>query len=238
MPTPPDHRASRIIGLAEKQADFDGDNPIERDFFYLVKKGEATLPEVRAAADIYQEPEFRHPFNALLIGRAPDSLIVDALKCDPLVLSPYRHLFFDATVFRHTPAIFRYIRELPLDDNDDTERVWREYYMVAAAQGPEYLANRFRVGERPDADPRKVIKTVVTDTYDRFLAHRGKQLNTEVAKEALKWGNAAVSAAVTLIEKGGDTKKNAVEELRVALQTNDLTKTPEQAGVDPAEVLS
>lgn len=235
MPSPPDHRARRVIELAATATDYDGDHPVERDFFYLVKSGETTIPDVAVAYEIYQEPEDRHVFDALILARADDVLIADALRCPPSLLPTYRHLFCDVAVFRHTPAVFRYIRELPLDED---EQAWRQYYLVATQQGPEYLANRFRVGVRPDVEPRKVLKTAVADMFDRFLAHRGQQLDSAIAQQALRWGNSAVTAAQVLIEKGGDTKKNAMEELRVALETVDHTSTPEDAGINPDDVLT
>jgi hypothetical protein len=238
MPTSPDHRASRILQLADTRDDFDGVHPVELDFFYLVKRGESTLIDVRIAYEVYRTPEDRHVFDALILGRADDGLIADALKVSPTVLVPYRHLFCDATVFPHTPAVYRYIRELPLDLADDVEKEWAGYYEVAARQGPEYLANRFRIGDRGDVEPRKVLRTAVSDMYDRFLAHRGTQIDSAVAREALRWGTAAVDAAVILIDKGDDKKKSAVEDLRVQLETRDHTATPEGAGIKIDDILT
>lgn len=233
---PPDHRALKIIEQARSQDEYVGDDVIERDFFYLVKGKGSTLLDVQIAYEIYLTEEDRHAFNALLIGRAESQLVAEALRCPSSILMPYKHLFFDVSSFRHTPAMYRYVRELEIDDEENPE--WRQYYTVSMQQGPEYLANRFRVGERPDVEPRKVLRTAVSDMYDRFLVHRGKALDSSLAKEALRWGNAAVSTSLILIEKGGDTKKNAMEEFKVILETQDHTSTPEEAQIDVSEVLT
>lgn len=228
----PDHRGRRVLELAASGKPIEGGHPSEVALFYLVKSGEVQSKDVEEAYCAYLDPDSAHVLNALILGKATDAEIQEALEVPEGVLQAYRHLFFDRGVFRHALDVIKYVRELGCGDP------YHKYYKTAIEKGPMALANRFRVGERPGLDPRQVLKNLMHDKYDKFLSHRGHELTQNIAKEALKWGQAAAHAAALVIDKGGDEKRNALSELRLVLETRDLTQTPEQAGVDPTEVLS
>lgn len=235
--TPPDHRARKIVELAKIHESYPGTDALEGDLFYLIKRGESTIPDVVLAKDIYVDDAYRHAFDALLLGKATNDLIVDCLGCSHEVLLPYRHLFFDEQVFKHNLARLRYIEELDLS-NEEPEAIWKQYYIASTRQGPEYLANRLRVGSRPEVDPKAVVRSVAADAFDRFMGHRGEQLDIAITKEALKWGKTAMAASVVMLNKGADKVKDASKELEIALETVDRTQTPEEAGVDVKKILS
>jgi len=198
--------------------------------FHLIRSDDCPLPTVREAAGWYEDEGFAHLINALHLGKATNDSIGSGLDLDSLVLIPYFRLFFDRSVFRHSLDVLRYVDELEISD------LHRGYYETAIQQGPDYLINRFRIGARPIIAPEKIIETVTNDQYDRFLLHRGKDLTSDEAKEALRWGQAAVSSANTLISTGKKDKDSAFTRLKIALTTTDETKTMAQLDIKPEDI--
>lgn len=226
---PPDHRARRINALVTEGADAPQD-PIESSYYYLLTNDDCPIPTVREAAGWYEDEGFAHLVNALQLGKAPPDLIASGLDLDPAILVPYFYLFFDRTVFRHSLDVLRYVDDLRASD------LHRKYYDTAIQQGPEHLINRFRIGARPAVPAERIMETIANDQYDRFLSHRGQEITSEIAKEALKWGQAAVASANVLVSTGKGNKESAFTRLKIALTTCDETETPESMGMKPEDI--
>jgi len=228
----PDSRALSVIEAIDRQTPFESADADERHLHQLLTTGETAAPEVEEAFEFWHSPETRHVLNALILAKATDEQLAAGLGFSPTVLSPYRNLFFDRSVFRNDLDCGIYVRNLQVDP--DT----RQHYTTAIQQGPEFLINRFRVGTRPNVAARTVLQSVLNDSYDRFLAHRGLELDAAKTKEALRWGQQAVSTARDVIDKGTDERGNVLSELHaIFLETKELTETPEQADIDPKQVL-
>lgn len=111
------------------------------------------------------------------------------------------------------------MRELPVT----TEL--KALYVESIERGTDALLNRFRVGTRPQVEPRKVLEELMNDQFDRSKAHRGLNLTDEVAKQALQWSRAAMSTAHILLTNSPQTEKSAMEEVRMQLITKEHTQT-------------
>lgn len=216
---------------------FETDDADERHLYLCLTTGEAVSAEVEDALLLWLAEENRHVLNALILGKATDDEISLGLDMSQSVLAPYRRLFFDRSVFRNSLDVISYVRN-DLSDLNAINEAWQDLYKTAIEQGPEYLINRFRVGARPDADPRRTIQVILNDATDRFITHRGQSIDSKTAKESLRWASQALSAAALSIDKGSNVRENVLAELRsIMLKTEDRTETPEQAGIDPLTVL-
>lgn len=207
------------------------EHAFESALYHLLRGGACPIPAVEEAFEWYGDEPFTHLLNALAIGKGTVDQIATGLDADPGVLSAYYHLFFDRTVFRHSLDILRYIEEL------EVQILQRSYYDTAVSQGPEFLLHRFRIGERPAVNPEKILEVIAGDQYDRFLTHRGKEIDSDIAKEALKWGQAAIGSAGALITLGKNkNKESAFARLKIALEVNDETTTMEARGIKPGDM--
>lgn len=227
----PSHRAERVFAATTRPGEFVTDDSDERSLHLFLTTGEAPAPYVEEAFAYFSSAETRHVLSALILAKASDDQIVSGLGFDLLALRAFRNLFFDRGVFRHDLDAIAYAKGLG-------QKAYEAHYKTAIEQGPDFLINRFRVGEKPDADPKRVLQSVLNDAADRFSAHRGQQLDSATAREAKAWGQMAMSAAVLVIDKNQDDRKSAMEEFRaIMLAVKDHTQTPEEAGINLEDVL-
>lgn len=220
---PPDFRARRVLA----DAGWDPADPRESALRELVTTGEMLISEVADAYALYTEPAFRHVVDALLIAKATDVEVASALDVEPRVLNPYRHLFFDRTVFRNALEVHAYVAAQAEDVRDAC-------YLVATRQGVATLADRFRIGRAPDLDPKQVLREILTDLHARFTEHRGEVLTSALAQAALRLAPEVIKAAALVNEKGGSHASAAVSALKLALDLKD--ETAEQPALPIGEI--
>lgn len=231
---PPNHRALKIAEQLARGEEVSHDHPFDSALFHALRTGDCPISIVEEAAQWHSDDGMRHLLDALYIGKCPAKEIAIGLDLDPAVLGPYEHLFFDRTVFRHALDVLRYSQDVepPAD-----MPILKEYYDVAVKQGPQFLLNRFRIGARPIPDPKAMLDTIAHDQMDRFLSHRGQTITSETAREAFKWGQAAVSTAGALLNEAGKKgSKDAFQKLKILLQVNDQTTTMEAEDITPDQI--
>lgn len=226
----PDHVARRLTTLVETNQPYDGDHPDELAFCQLLRDGEPSVPSVLDAYELYLHPDDRHILSALVLAKASDAQIADALTMAPPLVATFRHLFFDRGVFRHDLDVKNYVRELAIPEEQ------RLYYTIACDKGFRTLANRFRVGDRPPIDPKEALRELLADQVDRARAHRGQRLDSELAREALRWAQAASGTASILLRQDPQDAKNALEELKLALRVEDRTTTLDELDINPGQL--
>lgn len=231
---PPNHRALRIAGQVARREAASHDHPFDSALYHALLNGDCPISIVEEAAQWHADDGMRHLLDALYVGKCPPKEIAAGLDLDVAVLGPYEHLFFDRTVFRHALDVMRYSQEV---ETPADMPVVREYYEVAVRQGPQFLINRFRIGARPVPDPKAMLDIIAHDQMDRFLSHRGQTITSDTAREAFKWGQAAVSTAGALLNEAGKKgSKDAFQKLKILLQVNDQTATMEEAGIAPEDI--
>lgn len=229
----PDHRALRIITSAQA-GDDDSQEPLERAFFHLVKTGDPSSAEVSMASDLYRDPEYRHTFNALILAGANAESVAVGTGVSEACYETYRYLFFDDTVFPHNLAKTRYVRRLPCPDE------FRQLYEIAIERGPSELLERCRIGAKPRLEPETLMYDAMSDMWSKFLSHRGYTVTSDMAKEALKWGEASLRTAKQLLENNREERRSAhtVDDLRIALEIRNDTKTMAELNVSPDDLVS
>lgn len=229
----PDQRARRIIAAAHDGLDEEIVEPLERELFHFVKTGSTASAEIQQACDLYWDIEFRHVMNALFLSGGLISSVASGLSIAEATLSAYRYLFFDPDVFPHNLAKTRYVKRLECSDE------YRALYELAIERGPSELIERFRIGARPRLEPETLIYDAMADMWSKFLMHRGFTVTSDTAKEALRWGEAALRTAKMVLENSREDRKNAgtVDDLRIALEIRNETKSLDDLGVEPGELV-
>ena len=94
---PPDFRGARVLLAVERGNACPGDSEQELQLFHVVKKtpGYEDVVNISDALEIYRNQESRHVFNALILAKATDGEISEALDVPEFILPVYRWLFFD-----------------------------------------------------------------------------------------------------------------------------------------------
>lgn len=230
---PPDHRAQALIASAKTLAEPDTQEPIEREFFHLVKTHAHDSYELSQAVGLYADEEYRHIMGALLLTNVNEESLCAMLGLSEAVLGVYRHLFFDTSVFPHNLARTRFVKEL------NCRAELKALYELAIERGPNELLERYRIGIRPAIDPEIVMKDALGDMWGKFLSHRGYSVTSDTAKEALRWGEAALRTAKVVLDTSREERKGAstVDDLRIALEIKSETKTLSELGLQADELV-
>ena len=230
---PPDHRAQRVLLAESRDDDSDIIEPLERALFHLVKTGTASSAEVGEAWAIYDDDEYRHVFNAIIIANADEADVVAGIGVNSTTYSAYKYLFFDVNTFPHTLARARYVKRLTCSDE------MRALYEAAIERGAGGIINRFRIGARPPLDPEAKIAETAAEMHEKFTAHRGYGVTSEVAQEALRWGEASLRAFKLALDNGRESRRSegTVDDLRIALEIRNETTTPKELGLQVGDLV-
>ena len=230
---PPDHRARRIEASVSANAPDESLETLERAFFHFVKTGEAGMPEVPSACELYQDEEYRHLFSALALAEANGESVASGMGISETAYAAFRSLFFDVKVFPHNPAKTRYVKRLDCPDD------FRQFYEVAIERGASELIERYRIGARPRLEPENLIYDAMGDMWTKFLSHRGFNVTSDTAKEAFRWGEGALRTAKLLLDNSREERRNAgtTDDLRIALEIRNETKTLEDLDLSPEDLV-
>lgn len=230
----PDHRARKILEEAGSVDECSSTDPLDRELFYFVKTGAAVDTSVPAACELWGDVEYRHIVNALALCGANDEQVASGLGIPERVYEIYKTLFFDASTFPHNLAKTRYVRQLNCPEE------LRTLYELAVERGPSELIERYRIGGRARLEPEDVIYGGMADMWSKFLSHRGFTVTSDTAKEALRWGEAALRTAKLVMEHGREERKGAstVDDLRIALEIRNETRTLQDLNVGPDDLVT
>lgn len=223
----PDHRYQAAKAAAAENAS-PGDARVEA-LAQLLAGDECPDPAVAYAYDLYTVNEHRMVVDAFILARAPAELVYKTLEIPPEVFSTYEHLFMDRGVFRNRLELLTYAAAY------EGEGPARDLIRTAVTVGPDYLV--WAYGQMRDFDNRLIIRQTMTDSFFRGLAHRGNAITSAVSKEAQKWLGNAVKNAELIERIDPRTSTNALDELKIALEVQDDTLTPDKAPVPVEDIL-
>lgn len=212
---PPDHRAQAVLASPD---DKNWEDPRESALFHFVKSGgrDVIIGDVEDAYGVYFTPAYRHVIDALLLGKASDGEVCSALDLAPNVLSVYRHLFFDRSVFGHALEAHAYANTVPCTDSE------RQHYLTAVQQGPSALVEKFRIGERPPPDVKAFMREVMSDLMVGFRQHRGHDIASPIAQAAFRLAPEILRYASSMSQAGpGARAEEAAKAIRLALRVEE-----------------
>lgn len=197
-------------------------DPRESALFHLVKSGgrDVIIGDVEDAYAVYFKPEYRHVVDALLLGKATDGEICSSLDFAPNVISVYRHLFFDRSVFTNALEAHDYAVRVPCSDAE------RQNYLSALRQGPSPLLDKFRIGARPDPDVKAFLREVMNDLMSGFREHRGHDVSAPIAQAAFRLAPEILRYAAAMTQASPTVRaEEAAKAIRLALKIEEEVDT-------------
>ena len=135
-------------------------------------------------------------------------------------ISAYRHLFFDTSVFKTDLELIVFMQTIP-EDNPN-----KQFYRIAIHQGLGALRWHF-CRNKGEIEPEEVAKTIMMDTYYRFLSHRGTPLTSKVAREAMKLARVSLEGCRTLMTDEGPAISET-ESLKIKFEKTKKNRTLEE----------
>lgn len=202
---------------------------LEKELWSLLTSGQACTEVVRAR-DIYAHPYKREVIEAFLLVDVSPEEIYTLLKVPINVTKTYAHLFFDTSAFEDELDRLDYAHTY---DRDLYGKSLKEF---AVDLGPESLKIRMARGTY-------YVKNIDVHSGIRSTAYLMGQmakvnpLDSQVAKESLRWAQLGLKAATTEEESEKDQEARGINQILVALQAKDETLSPETSGISPEEIL-
>jgi hypothetical protein len=203
---------------------------LDSDLYDLLVAGKTLNHAVRDAYDLYKVPEHRAAMDAFTLADATPELVRLALHIPESVTKTYRYLFMDVQAFRNKLERITYAQQYPGD------AYTKEMMRSAITAGLDHLLWAFGASQI-DVDSRTVIRQTMAEAYYRGMAHRGQSISSAQAKEAHRWWGTAVKNAELLERVDPRAEKQALEEIRIALEKHDDTFTASSSPVPPGEIL-
>ena len=204
----------------------------EGQLYEAITGGDVTDKTVLMAYTVYQDTMCRELLTAMLItSEGTPAKIAEALDLDEPVVKMYSHLFFNKDALASRLHVMRYYNtEKSKVSNEGRAWLDKAYY-----EGFQSLCYDVLESERVDLDPMWVTKRVMADTLFRGRQVRGWELGTKASDDALRWLTQAVKSAEaskTLYEDDSD----ALDSLKIALESKDTSKSVEDAGISPDDI--
>lgn len=228
-----DHRYRRVCKAIEDKAQPEEGGLEAR--LYAHVEGTEEDPVLEYALEIYMSPAHKEAVEGFLLAGGTDDIISDILEIRPIeVLEAYRYLFFDMAQLKNRVDRMLYAQTVC---SAHTNRAVSEANKVALTAGADYLA-WFWNPEKAALKPSTVINRHMVDGYYRSFAHAGAPLTSKLAQEALKLAKDATRSAKLAEDMNPSDMVNAAEAVRLAIEQFDSTKTVEELGVSPEELLN
>jgi hypothetical protein len=154
-----------------------------------------------------------------LLATPKDDEISRRTRVPEAVLQVFRYLFFDVSVFRDHFDLVEWAKTLRLEQGSTREGL--QYIRWAIMYGVEAVA--YMSGLPTNLDPHLVQAQAMTDGYFRALIGRESDIDSAVAREALKHQQIAVTQAAMLAKRnpsGGGS-------VAIKLKHREMTSTIE-----------
>lgn len=202
---------------------------LEQEFYKLLLTGDS-CSEVLRAFDIHRNAYKREVIESFLLVEVGPEEIYSILKVPINVTIAYAYLFFDTSAFEDELDRLDYAHTY---DKDTYGKALKEF---AVDLGPESLKIRMSRGTY-------YVKNIDVHSGIRSTAYLMGQmakvnpLDSNVAKESLRWAQLGLKAATTEEESEKDQEARGINQILVALQSKDETLSPGTSGIEPEEIL-
>ena len=220
----PEHRFVAIQKAAKNGHEPKG--PLEKELCRLLK-GSKVGEAVTRASDIHSHTYKREVMESFLLVQVTPEDIQRVLKIPPEVTAAYTHLFFDAEAFEDELDRLEYAYSYKRNDYGATLKRFSVDF------GKNSLMIRMSRGES-SISPTLVQNEIRATAY--MIAQRAKTnpVDSDIAKGALDWAKLALKASSDIEEE--KTLSN-IEELSMALETEDESTNEEKSGIKADDVL-
>ena len=201
----------------------------EQELFKFLTTG-CACPEVIRALDINRHAYKREVLESFLLVDIDPKEIYAILKVPLNVIRAYSYLFFDTSTFEDELDRIDYAHTY---SRDSFGKTLKEF---AIDVGPESLKIRMSRGTY-------YIKNIDVHSGIRSTAYLMGQMakvnpmDSQVAKESLRWAQLGLKAATTDEESEQEQEARGINQILCALESKDETLSPETSGIAPEEIL-
>ncbi|MHA1302088.1 MAG: hypothetical protein ACTSPI_00100 [Candidatus Heimdallarchaeaceae archaeon] len=190
------------------------------------------VKELKKAIEIYKQDQLvKEILEAALICEDFDIDICSMITGVPvLTIRVYSQYFFDLKAFKYKLHKHEYVRTYDNPDFKDAKL----YKQWALSVGMDFLRWKFDP-INCDVAPRKVISSLMADTYFRAKEHINESITSEISKQSLRWIKHAIDSVggMKSLEAGDDT--GFLNDFRIALEYKEDTKTKDD--ISDAEII-
>lgn len=196
----PDHRATAVIAAREEP-----EHPIERAL-WLARRGLPADESVTRALELNTGSSC-DCVRGWLLATSNDAEISRRTRLPLEVISAFRHLFFDVGVFRDHIDLIEWTSSITKQPGASAAST--QYVRWAIMYGVEAVA--YLSGLPVSIDPSVVQTQAMIDGHFKSLMGREAGLDSNVAREALKHQQVAVTQAGILAKKAPMTESVALK---------------------------
>jgi len=201
---------------------------------YSVIHDEAEDEHIQYVVELYLDPRQRDSLMAFFLSGATLEQAEKGLGVDIDVLTMFKALYADMSVFRNKMEWRYYAEEYATTMCYDT--AGEEQVKGGVLYGPTFLMMFWASGsEDVPISEREIITTQMKMAYIKAFAAKNVSITTAEAKEAYKWGQFAVSSAKqrNTIKDTGDLETGA----KVAIKQRKATMKADEAGLNLSDIL-
>lgn len=220
-----DHRHQAVLELVAVGAACPAE-PHEADLYNLLT-GANHSPEVRRAHNIFSHEFKREVLESFLLVNTDAEDILEILQVPIVITEIYTYLFFDATAFEdeldRIDYAFEYAKSV----------FGKELKQFAVNMGKDCLKVRLSHGDYT-VNATTVQNNIRSTAFMMASLVRVDQVDAALANAALKWAQVGLKAVEG--DKGVE-EAGALDQLKMALQTNEEATNEEQSGIPAAEIL-
>jgi len=193
---------------------------------YRLLQGKKVSYAVTRAYDIYQHVYKREILESLLLARVEPKEIEDIAEIHEEVTDAYRHLFFDTTTFEDELDRIQYGKTYTRTE------FGQDMKEFAVDMGAESL--KIRVSRGSYKIPASRVQNEIRATA-YLMSQRAKVsgITTDEAKESWRWATLALKASAN----DDEADVAGIEEVQMALKTEDETTNEEKSDIKSEDIL-
>ena len=201
---------------------------------YSVMNGTLELEPIIYALDIYENPSYRDTLIAFFLSGANTSQMMQGTRVDADTLSAFEKLFIDINVFRNKMEWRSYAEYY--EANCCADEKGREQIKIGVLNGPIGLILHWHIGnEQIVLSDHEILTQQLRLAFVKSMVSRNASVTDSEAKEALKWGQFAVGAALRRSTLKGNTEIET--DAIMAIKQRKSTMTIEETGMTAADFL-
>lgn len=192
------------------------DHPIE-SLLWRCARGLDSSDHMTRAIEVYGDQFERERLQPWILAGAEDNLIVDRVGLHPEMLTAYKHLCFNVSLFRDLLDKQRWVNGY--EQRPGSTREGALYLRKALLHGVEAVAHV--MGAPCRIEPNDVLEHAMRDTYFRGLALRDARLTGAEAVAA----HGMLKTATALAQEQAKVRPPGVNDILIRIKHRDLTQS-------------
>jgi len=200
---------------------------------YDVMTGKIKNEDIEEALELIKVAEYREPIMAYFLSGATIKEMAQNLHMSEKVLRHFEKLMMDRSAFKHKLHWRRYAKQYAEACETKEGKALVESGML---MGPVAISFHLQHGnETLTTSDKELAEKLAQTSFFKGLVARGTNITSLEAREALRWAQLHMKqvAAKANIDDSDELEQDAM----AAIERFVSTKTPEELGVKPGEIL-